>query len=69
MKNANVKHNNEYDHSFYDDELYPIEIPRTSATSTVILGPTAGRSVQRRIIKIPSPKNKLLGDYHYCWHN
>ena len=69
MKGVNVHNNDEYDHSFYDDELYPKEIPRTSATSTVILGPPAGRPVQRRIIKIPPPKNKFLGDYYYCWHN
>ena len=58
MKSVNVSNNNNYDHLFYDDESYPKETPRTSATSTVILGPPAGRSVQRRIIKIPPQKKK-----------
>ena len=43
----------------FDGELYRIEFPRTSVTSTVILGPPAGRSAQRRIIKIPSQKNNF----------
>ena len=58
VKGVNVNNNNEYDHLFYDEELNPKEIPRTSATSTVILGPPAGRSVQGRTIKIPPQKIK-----------